>query len=288
MSATKNNARVGVLLLLAVVYVGFSLFQISRLSSEVSEYKAKTIADIQSGAQRSPNSLDTIKAEIIEKLPEHHAAKDIILASMRYVHENSIHSIDDEYEKYAFNLPVVLDKLILSSKGNASETPHLSCGPRSYAMRAILGHFNIYSRLIQIYSDSFDTVQAHRMLEVFNPDSQNWELWDPDYGVTYVDRETKEPTDIMSLVFSDKDHFMPVGVSYEGWEDTKSTSLKEHYFKSVLFEQDRGMTNSVLIINQSIFDITKTFEAGLTFSEWAQHHYSNPRIILLPMPPPES
>jgi hypothetical protein len=131
-------------------------------------------------------------------------------------------------------------------------------------------------------------VQSHRVLEVFNPDSQNWETWDPDYGVTYIDRETNAPADIMSLVFSDKDKFVPVGLSAEGWEETKSTILKENYFKSVLFEQDRGMPNSLIIINQSTFDMTKTFEAGLTFREWARHYYSNPRIILLPMPGSES
>ena len=91
---------------------------------------------------------------------------------MRYVHDHSLPAAAGQYEQYAFNVPVVLDKLVLASKGEASEKPVLSCGPRSYAMRSILGRFNIYARLIQIYSDNYDTVQAHRLLEVFNPDAQ--------------------------------------------------------------------------------------------------------------------
>jgi len=155
---------------------------------------------------------------------------------MEYVHNNSLHQIDDEHKRYAFNIPYVLNKMYIASVGDIKEKLHLSCGPRAYAMRAILSRFNIYSRLVQIYSDKYEANEGHRLIEVYNPDSQSWEAWDPNYGVTYVNRETKKPVDILTLVFSDKNNIIPMGISDQGWKNTKTERLKNTNFKAVLFE----------------------------------------------------
>jgi len=230
---------------------------------------------------------DKIKHEITNILPVNYRSPTaIIWATMEYVHNNSLHLIDHEYRKYAFNIPYVLNKMYLASVGDINEKPHLSCGPRAYTMRAILNRFNIYSRLVQIYSDEYETHKSHRLLEVYNPDSQSWETWDPDFGVIYVDRENKKPVDILTLAFSDKNKFIPIGISSEGWKNTKTEHLKNNYFEAVLFEKDsnianNGMINAVIIVNTSSFDMNKVFSSGLTFEEWTKKHYSYPRIMLL-------
>jgi hypothetical protein len=228
------------------------------------------------------NTVDKIRDEITNKLTiSPPPPTEIIRKTMAYVHNNSVHQIDNEHRNYAFNIPFILNKMYLASNGDIKERPHLSCGPRSHAMRAILNSFNIYSRLVQLYSDSHDTPLGHRLLEVFNPDRQLWETWDPDYGVTYVNYESKRPVDILTLVCSDKKKIIPVGLTGIGWKHTETEKLKNQYFKAVLFEQDRGMTNAVIVVNRLRFDMGKIFSSGLRFEEWARKNYGFPRIIVV-------
>jgi len=276
-----NKSKNKILYALFFFYLFISLYQIDALSRKASESEPVT-SNVNSKNQVYMSTADKIKDEIANRLPgSSRSPTAIIRATMEYVHNNSLHLIDDEHKRYAFNIPYVLNKMYLASVGDIKEKPHLSCGPRAYAMRAILSRFNIYSRLVQVYSDEYETHNGHRLLEAYNPDSQSWEAWDPDYGVTYVDRETKKPVDVLTLVFSDKNNFIPIGISNEGWKTTKTEKLKNNYFKAVLFEKDSGMTNAVIIVNKSLFDMDKVFSSGFTFEEWAKKHYAYPRIILL-------
>lgn len=276
-----NKSKNKILYALFFSYLFISLYQINVLSRKASENDPVT-SNVNSKNQVYMNMADKIKDEIANSLQgSSRSPTAIIKATMEYVHNNSLHLIDDEHKRYAFNIPYVLNKMYLASAGDIKEKPHLSCGPRSYAMRAVLSRFKIYSRLVQVYSDEYETHEGHRLLEVYNLDSQSWEVWDPDYGVTYVDRKTQKPVDILTLVFSDKNKFIPIGISNEGWKTTKTERLKNNYFKAVLFEKDSGMTNSVIIVNESLFDMDKVFSSGLTFEEWAKKYYAYPRIIIL-------
>ena len=201
---------------------------------------------------------------------------------MEFVHNNSLHLIDEEYRKYAFNVPFVINKLLLSSSGSENEKPHLSCGSRSYAMQAILNELGIFSRLVQIYSDEYENVRGHRLLEVFNPETQAWEACDPDFRVTFVDSFTGRSVDIITPIFGDKNNIIPRDGSIEGWRESKTEHLKKNYFKAVLFESNT-MINSIIVVNQSTFDLDKKFSDGLTFREWAIKHYKHPRFVFLPL-----
>lgn len=280
----RINSKV-ILSVICFSYLFLSLFQIISLSNKVAAYHAKNDHnDTLRAAYLDVKS--KVKADISDKLQDQpRSSYDIIQATMKYVHENSLHLIDDEHKKYAFDIPVVLYKLFLASSGNTAEKPHLSCGPRSLAMMTILREFNIYSRLVQVYSDVSDTVEAHRLLEVLNPATQTWETWDPDYGVRYVDRENGTPVDIMTLVFSNRDNIIPIGLSAKGWVNTKTKHLKDNYFKAILFEVELedGMGDAdIIVINRSTFNMSKVFSSGYTFREWTKKVYGNPRLILLP------
>jgi hypothetical protein len=171
--------------------------------------------------------------------------------------------------------------MYLASQGNAEQKPHLSCGGRSWAMKMLLIRVNIYSRLVQIYSDEFEEPKMHRLLEVYNPENNSWEVWDPDYGVTYVDQVSRKPVNIMTMVFSDRNKIIPTGESREGWKETNTEEIKNKYFKAVMFEKDTGLTNAVIIVNKSLFDIEKVYSSGLNFRDWARTKYAYPRIIQL-------
>jgi hypothetical protein len=276
-----NEKKYRLMIALFFVYLIVSMFQIISLNFKTSVNKGFTVT-YANDPQVYSRTIENTKAKIEKDILSNPLSpSEIIKVTMEYVHNNSLHLIDDEHRKYSGNIPHVLNKIYLASEGDVSEKPHLSCGPRAYAMKTILSQFNIYSRLVQIYSDEYETHEAHRLLEVYNPDNQSWETWDPDYGVTYIDRQTNNSVDILSLVFLDKENFIPVGVSGEGWKKTKTEVIRDNYFESVLFETDGGMTNAVIIVNTDLFNMEKVFSSGLTFNAWAKKHYSSPRIIQL-------
>ncbi len=280
MKSPKNGVLVG----LAIAFVLISLFQIFRLNKELQENEKLlfNLARTKNEKLKYLKHLNKIK-DIIKASSASISVTDIAKVAMEFVHDNSLHLIDSEHRKYAFNIPIVVNKLLLTYSGQENEKPHLSCGPSSYVMREILTRFGIISRLIQVYSDEYDNVQGHRILEVFNPQEKKWEIWDPDYRVTYVDRYSKKPVGIMDLVFGDMSKIVPRNGFVEGWKETGTERLRTDYFKAFILESyTHGMINSTIIINKAKFNVNKIFSDGLTFEEWAVRHYQHPRFIVFP------
>jgi hypothetical protein len=284
------NRRNIFLAILTVAFVIVALFQIFRLAEENNKHK-ELLNNSQGLALEKKqylNNLDKSK-QIIDD--DRATPTEIIRRTMEFVHNNSVHLIDEEHRKYAFDMPLVLNKLmplvinklLLAYQGHDSEKPHLSCGPRSYAMREILIRFGIISRLVQVFSDDYQQLKGHRLLEVFNPETESWEVWDPDFRVTFIDPDSKRRLDIMEIVFGDKEKVVPQDGAIMGWEETKTTHLREHYFEAVLFEGiNIGIPNSILIINRHEFNLGKMLSDGLTLKEWMFKHYLHPRFITLP------
>jgi len=275
----KYKLLIGILATLSLI----ALVQITRLSNEVSEYKLQAVKNSagQNNMRQFYNTLDQAK-EIIVRNNSPKNFEATVLSTMEFVHNNSLHKIDKEWEDQAFNIPLVVKKLISASNGQEDQKPHLSCGPRSYAMKMILEQFGITSRLVGIFSDNYKNLGRHRLLEVFNDSRGEWEVWDPDYGVTYTDKNTGQSVDIMHMLTNDLDLIVPVSRNKKGWEDTKTTKLKDR-FEATLFESFyNGLANSIIVINTNRFDTQKKLEDDLTINEWARKHYGHPRIIQLP------
>ena len=273
------------LAVLTAAFVIIALMQIFRLSEENKKYE-KLLNNSQRFASVKKQYSDDLERieEIIGK--ERATPTEIIRRTMEFVHDNSVHVIDEEYRKYAFNKPFVMTKLLLAYQGHDSEKPHLSCGSRSHAMRAILFRFGIISRLVQVFSDDYQQLRGHRLLEVFNPDTESWEAWDPDFRVTYVDPVSKRRLDILAIVFRDRNKVVPEDGATTGWVETKTSHLRAHYFEAVSFEGiNSRVPNIVIIINRNEFNLGKIFSNGLTLQEWMFKQYLHPRFIILPYAP---
>lgn len=112
-----------------------------------------------------------------------------------WVNTNSVHLIDEEHDSYAFNVAEVLNRLNNYALGKGAK-PHLSCGPRAYAMKAILDFMSIQSRIIDLFGlteqdDKSIKVSPHTLIEVMITDADKWELHDPDFNVAYANAITK-------------------------------------------------------------------------------------------------
>jgi hypothetical protein len=273
------------LAIIVVIFMGTCVFQIFKLSKTNIEYtnKLARFEKIITQRQQYRDNLDIIKTMIQNKTPGP-STTDRIRLVLEFVHDNSLHSIDDENRAYAYRRDIVVKKLILASRGHKEEKPHLSCGPRANIMTDILASFGVTSRIIQIYSDAYAIVKSHRLLEVFNQESQTWELWDPDYRVTYVNSVTKKPENIINIVFGDIEKIVPKDNRSEGWKETNTEELKTHnFFGAVFFEPFRAADSyGIILINQKKFDVNKTFEGGITFKDWVMQNYHYPRFVHFP------
>ena len=100
------------------------------------------------------------------------------------------------------NLPIVLSKLNQYSKGLGSK-PHLSCGPRAYAMKEVLDSLNIKSRIVDLFglsSSEVSKVSPHTLIEVFEEDKQSWVLQDPDFNVAYTDKTSNNYLSVREIL----------------------------------------------------------------------------------------
>jgi hypothetical protein len=94
-------------------------------------------------------------------------------------------------------------QLIFDYSQGAGEAPQLYCDGMSTAMLTVFREVGIESRLIFLYSEVSDWFSQHTFLEVFNPDTQQWEVHDSSYNLYFVDTVTGERASIERLVFGD-------------------------------------------------------------------------------------
>ena len=96
-----------------------------RLHSQLSWAKQSTIMALPMNRK--------VVAEIISGIDNCDSVYQKTIVIRNWVKSNSVHLIDDEHDSYAFNLPQVMARLLKYAKGEGA-VPHLSCGPRSYAV----------------------------------------------------------------------------------------------------------------------------------------------------------
>lgn len=138
-------------------------------------------------------SLDYIVSRVA--LPSSVGSYRQIVHIRQWINGNSIHLVDAEHDSYAFHVPTVMDKLRQFNQEGGSP-PHLSCGPRAYAMKAILDRLDVESRIIDLFVVRQGDVASHTLIEVYDKDGGQWVLQDPDFNVSYVHADTRLPLSV--------------------------------------------------------------------------------------------
>ena len=201
-----------------------------------------------------------------------------------FVYENSINLIDDEHDKYALNTQKVLNMLYNFYK-TGNNPPHLSCGPRALAMKAILDNLSIENRIVNIFCDDFDSIQSHTLLEVFISDENRWEVQDPGYNIFFMDSNSLERLSSANLLFgSMKNVIVCSNNKSSGWEklyDFENVN-KNNYFEAVMYDNSKENKKSVILVNTNRFSVSKIFEknGGMNFIQYANKHYGKPVFVL--------
>jgi hypothetical protein len=181
-----------------------------------------------------------------------------------FVFHNSVHKVDEEFEQYKSDIHYLLERMIQTAE-KENPPPHSACGPRTIAMRIILAHAGIQSRIVEVYSDNYDQLVSHVFLEVFNPDSQRWEVQDPDLNIYYVHKETGERLSVMELCFGDLEQAVPVSDETRGWEESGVQNLKDDYFETIIYHPQGGKAPPIIsgtpliLVNTQRFNLDKRF-----------------------------
>ena len=197
-----------------------------------------------------------------------------------FVFSHSLHQLDSEHARYAWDTRAVL-AMLHEHYLTRQNPPHLSCGPRALALKAVLDAMGIESRLVHVFTGDYDEVRSHTFLEVFDEDSARWVIHDPDNDVSYVDAGTGEPVSLMRLVFGDLRSVVPVSQRGRGWELNEIGDLQSHYFQAAKYDSSDG-TSDLVVVNTDRFSVAKRFPANddMTFVEFSQKNYRRPVFLL--------
>jgi hypothetical protein len=196
-----------------------------------------------------------------------------------FVYRHSIHRIDEEHARYAFDTPKVLEMLWLNR--GSGQPPHLSCGPRALAMQSVLDALQIASRVVMIFSDNETEVVSHTFLEVYDHETRRWSIQDADFNVHYINLDTLESASTIELVWGDPDRFIPRSPDHDGWEENRLAHVKRDYFEAMIQLSHLDGGRSAVLVNLDRFDPARRFPAndGMNFYEFAKRHYANPAFV---------
>ena len=208
---------VTLLLVCLALLVSFIIANWGQIKPVIGVYKEAIFSTIDADYIHARRGL----AGIVNK-NSNKSLNDIIDYTSSLVYENSIHKEDQEHDSYAFNKQLVTKKIWQAIAG--AEKPHLSCGPRVYAMKDILNELNIQSRVIDvIYNDG---INSHTVLEVFNHENHRWQTHDPDNNSIFIDKNDNRLSAIKLLTKESKDDInkglvaVIVRETYDGKQNT--------------------------------------------------------------------
>lgn len=176
---------------------------------------------------------------------------EMIDETHRFIQANSI---TDYQEDYDADYGDAIALMLAYSQGQSDERPHLLCDGRSTAMLTILAELGIESRLVFLYSPVPGYLAQHTVLEVFNPELQEWQVHDLAWDFYYVDLKSRERVSAQRILFGSREEL--AGCPIAGGPCNDQVMQKSvGYFDALRY----GWTYE-LLVNPDRFPISRRFE----------------------------
>jgi hypothetical protein len=195
-------------------------------------------------------------SEVMASLPSDQQLVQI-RAIRNWVNINSKHLIGTEHDQYAFNLHQVLEMLWLHHH-NGQKLPHLSCGPRSYAMKEILNLLNIKTRIIDVFQIWDASINAHTLIEVYCEELNCWLLQDPDFNVEYVlSAYPDKPLSSLEILRCDKSQVIYATNGFNVDNEVNCTNtINDCFDQCILYRNSyEGKKSTLLVTDKAILNI---------------------------------
>ena len=178
------------------------------------------------------------------------------------------HTHDTRQDQFAPDYSDALAMMLAASRGEG-DAPYLLCDGQSTAMLTLLQELGIESRLIFLYSDGDTKIHEHTVLEVFNPDTQRWEVHDPLNDNTFIDTADGQRASAERLVFGPLDTVE--GCVFDGTCGPEHMAFIRDYLEAFRY----GYTDTFWV-NPDRFDISRRF-ADNDNRNLAEYLTGNPR-----------
>lgn len=117
-----------------------------------------------------------------------------------WIHENT--DIGAEVQGYAPDYSDAAQMMVEYSHGEGA-APEMYCNGMSTVMLTTLAQLGIESRIVFLYGEVPGYFTQHTVLEVFNPETQAWEVHDTLEDFYYLDTETDSLASMERLAFGD-------------------------------------------------------------------------------------
>ncbi|MCA9894062.1 MAG: hypothetical protein KC615_13830 [Anaerolineae bacterium] len=181
---------------------------------------------------------------------------ELLHYTRNFVHDNTNIGEDNAasaHERFAADYSDAAQMMIDYAEGNIDAGPGLWCDGMTTAMHTVLAELGIESRLIFFYGQVPGYISQHTMIEVFNADTQLWELHDPTFNLYFVDGAGGIAS-VERVVFGNLDSVTACDASDDCTKD--NLAIVQDYFDAFRY----GYSNEFWV-NPDRFDVSVRVEA---------------------------
>ena len=104
---------------------------------------------------------------------------------------------------------------ILKFMDGSADAPSIKCGHRAKLQMAILSQAGVQSRIVNLLTEFQGRLEGHVFLEILNPETQGWEVSDPDFNIYYSDGQKR--LSLVDLITLETNAFAPCRNNVCGW-----------------------------------------------------------------------
>lgn len=217
-----------------------------------------SVAFPQSREAQEPIRQSAAQLAAMIPLDENASFHEKIDAVRKFIQSNSIHKIDEEFYSYWGKMPLLMQLILFNASGSLDDKPHMECASRSAVMYHILQTMNIKARPVVGYNGD-DIADSHTFLEVYNPETGEWEIQDPDKNIfwTFKDSGTRAATkDLIGKPLEDT--FLPCRSEQDcGYPETNKKSLTRFFALASIIDFKAG--KNPLLANPARLDMDHPF-----------------------------
>jgi hypothetical protein len=176
-----------------------------------------------------------------------------------FIWRNSAHLIDAEFRAHWGNTPVIVAKMLAYQAGRTAHAPPLECSSRTALMERALQALGYRTRSVDVYKYG-PAFFSHSFLEALNPETNAWEVYDPDYDIFWTDKAGTKRIGIQDIIAApDLDQVRPcLSENMCGWDiaalDGRGVGAKRPYF-GLAVVIDRRSRERPLFVNQARFPL---------------------------------
>ena len=206
----RRKLRPQLLVALAVIFVVVaSIYDLS--SSQLKQYR------LQEAAKKLIHHL--------QLKPENSFHQNVDQVRL-FINRNSVHRIDERFYRY-WKTPEKMIDLMTEHAIQNGPAPHMECSSRAGAMRVILRSLGFQTRAVALYQQDNNKWKSHSFLEVLNPETETWEIQDPDYNIYWINIAAGNRVGTIDLLKEARTKFVPcLAPGNCGWGKKNDEKMK--------------------------------------------------------------